>query len=68
MKREDMIKERTELTQALFNHMFFFFKPIVSIVNGVGRLMFLDEEIRKSTPIQKPEIVKEETQEVPPNA
>lgn len=57
MKREDMIKERNELTQLLFNQMMQFFAPLTNILTGATRLMHLDSELRKITPGPKPTIV-----------
>ncbi len=51
---------RNELAKSAFNDMVGFFSPLINIINKVSRLGFLDEELRKSAPKQKPTIVKAE--------
>lgn len=50
MKRDDMIKERGDLIWAVGHQAIMALKPFCSIMSGVARFMYLDEEIKKVTP------------------
>lgn len=58
MKRDDMIKERNDITWSIGFQTTRLLTPFVSIFSGVARWLYLDEEIKKATP--KPQMVKEE--------
>ncbi len=67
MKREDMIQERNDLAKSAFNDMIGFFSPLINIINKVSRLGYLDEQLKKSAPIQKPALVKDSEQTIEVN-
>lgn len=58
MKRDDMLKERHELTWAIGSHAIHFLVPFCNLMSGVARWMYLEEEIKKVA--AKPQVVKEE--------
>lgn len=53
-----MVKERGDLIWAIGHQTIMALRPFCSIMSGVARWMYLDEEIKKVTP--KPAVVKEE--------
>ena len=53
MKRDDMLKEKHQLTYTMGMKAIRLLSPIVELFSCVGRCMFLDEEIKKSQPKEK---------------
>lgn len=56
MKKEDMEKEREQLIMQVGHLAFHILQPLATILPGVGRLAYLQQELDKLKPIYKPKL------------